>query len=220
MSSPERESTRASEGTVSDGALPPLPGEFLRYLDVLEKAYLAETDPIRGSGFAGGAERWRQEREPLLDAVESDGDLLDAGCANGYLVECLVGWARERGFRITPYGVDNGIRLIQRAQRRLPQWASHFYVGNAWDWEPPRRFRYVYTLHDCVPLSHLDRYIRRLANKFVAPSGRLILGAYGSRSRNFGPHDVRGALEKAGFRVAGSSHGGTPPIAAFAWIDV
>ncbi len=197
-----------------------LPGEFLRYLEVLEKAYLAERDPIRASGFAGGEERWRREREPLLDAVEADGDLLDVGCANGHLAECLVDWARERGQRLTPYGVDFGERLIALARQRLPQWASHFYVGNAWDWEPPRRYSYVFTLYDCVPRSHLSRYLQRLASEFVEPSGRLILGAYGSRSRGFGPFDVRAGLEQAGLPVAGSSRGGDPPIAAFAWTDV
>lgn len=197
-----------------------LPGEFLRHLEVLEQAYLAESNPIRASGFAGGAERWRREREPLLDAVDADGDLLDVGCANGHLAECLVDWAHERGHLITPYGVDYGERLIALARKRQPHRASHFYVGNAWDWEPPQRYRYVYTLYDCVPRSHLSRYLRRLANEFVQPSGRLILGAYGSRSRGFGPSDVRAALEQAGLRVAGSSTGGDPPIAAFAWTDV
>ena len=200
-----------------DDAAPALPGEFLRYLDVLENAYLSESDPIRGSGFAGGPERWRREREPLLDAVGGDGDLLDVGCANGYLLECLVEWARERGCELVPYGVDNGARLIERARTRLPHWASHFYVGNAWDWRPPRRFHYVYTLYDCVPQSHLDRYLRRLANDVVAPAGRLIVGAYGSRSRGHAPFDVRGGLERAGFRVDGESSGGEPPIALFAW---
>ena len=197
-----------------------LPGEFLRYLEVLENTYLAERDPIRASGFGGGAKRWRCEREPLLDAGEADGDLLDVGCANGHLAECLVDWARERGRRLTPYGVDYGERLIALAQQRLPQWASHFYVGNAWDWVPPRRYRYVYALYDCVPRSHLSRYLQRLAGEFVEPSGRLIVGAYGSRSRGFAPFDVRSGLEQAGLHVVGSSSGGNPPIASFAWTDV
>lgn len=44
-----------------------LPVEFIETLEALERSYLRETDPIRGSGFGGGAERWRSEREPLLD---------------------------------------------------------------------------------------------------------------------------------------------------------
>ena len=66
----------------------------MRRQRALEDAYLRSDDPIRQSGFGGGAERWRAERSPILEAVDGDGDLLDIGCANGYLAECLVEWAR------------------------------------------------------------------------------------------------------------------------------
>ncbi len=69
-----------------------LPRDFVRRIESLEEAYLRSDDPIRQSGFGGGAERWRAERGPILEAVEGDGDLLDIGCANGYLLECLVAW--------------------------------------------------------------------------------------------------------------------------------
>ncbi len=65
---------------------------FLQDLRALESAYLKEDDPIRQSGFRGGADRWRGERGPILNAIETDGDLLDIGCANGYLLECLLNW--------------------------------------------------------------------------------------------------------------------------------
>src|SRR5262245_59123546 len=128
-----------------------LSAAFLERLRALERSYLRETDPVRQSGFGGGHERWRVERELFLDALIEDGDLLDVGCANGFLLECLVAWAQERHLRLTPYGVDFGEALIDCAKRRLPQYASHFWVANAWDWVPPRTFRYVYTIHDCVP---------------------------------------------------------------------
>ena len=128
-----------------------LPAAFLRELEELEEAYLRNSDPIEQSGFYGGPERWRAEREPILDAVESDGDFLDAGCANGYLLECLVAWGRERGFSLIPYGLDQGARLIELARRLRPHLADHFFVGTAWDWSPPPRFRYAYTLLDHVP---------------------------------------------------------------------
>jgi hypothetical protein len=78
-------------------AIDTFPPEFIAHIRGLEAAYLRETDPIRQSGFAGGADRWRSEREPILCAVEGDGDLLDLGCANGFLSECLATWAGERG---------------------------------------------------------------------------------------------------------------------------
>jgi 2-polyprenyl-3-methyl-5-hydroxy-6-metoxy-1,4-benzoquinol methylase len=117
-----------------------LPAAFLDRLRALEGSYLRETDPVRQSGFGGGHERWRTERELVLDAVRGDGDFLDIGCANGYLLECLVTWGQERHVRLTPYGVDCGFQLIALAKQRLPQYASHFWVANAWEWTPPRRF--------------------------------------------------------------------------------
>jgi hypothetical protein len=64
-----------------------LPADFLRDLDALESSYLASSDPILQSGFGGGPERWRAERSPLLDAVNTNGTFLDVGCANGFLLE-------------------------------------------------------------------------------------------------------------------------------------
>ena len=74
-----------------------LPATFLSELRELEASYLQRSDPIEQSGFHGGAERWRAEREPILDAIMRDGELLDIGCANGFLLECLVEWGQERG---------------------------------------------------------------------------------------------------------------------------
>lgn len=196
-----------------------LPDGFLRGLAKLERSYLMEDDPIRQSGFGGGAERWRAEREPILDAVTSDGDFLDACCANGYLLECLVAWGRGRGRRLVPWGLDHGAGLVALARRRLAEFASDFFVGNAWEWEPPRRFRYVYTLLDCVPGDFRIEYVRRLLGRFVTPGGRLIVGDYGSRSRGRPPLDVTGVLRSAGLAVAGTSAGGSPAITAFAWAE-
>jgi hypothetical protein len=196
-----------------------LPEPFLKALRELQRAYLAASDPMRQSGFGGGPERWRAEREPILQAVEHDGDLLDVGCANGLLLESLRGWAQERGIALIPYGLDQGEQLIAMARARLPAFASHFFCGNGWTWQPPRRFRYVYTLYDCVPHAYLAAYIGRLLDLAVAPQGRLIVGAYGSRSRQLPPFPIAKYLATHGFAVAGSTAGGRPPITVFAWIE-
>jgi len=195
-----------------------LPSKFLQRLRELEASYLAEDDPIRQSGFGGGRARWRAEREPILEAVEEDGDFLDVGCANGYLLECLTKWAAERAITLIPYGLDCGARLVELARQRLPQFAENFFVGNAWGWQPPRQFRYVYSLYDCVPEDYLTEYVRRLLERAVAPGGRLIVGVYGSRSAGAPPFDVADFLRSAGFPVAGTATGGEPPIGAFAWV--
>jgi hypothetical protein len=196
-----------------------LPPDFVARARALEASYLRSGDPIRRSGFGGGAERWRAEREPVLEAIDGDGDLLDVGCANGYLLECLVAWGVERGLALTPFGVDIGPALIGEAKRRMPEYARHFWVGNGWDWRPPRRFRYVYTLYDNVPEDLLAPYAQRLLEYVVEPGGRLIVGAYGSRSRGTPPFDVAGFLEANGFAVSGRISAGEPPIVAFAWVD-
>jgi hypothetical protein len=135
------------------------------------------------------------------------------------LLESLSAWARERHIALTPYGVDQGAQLIALARARYPGFASHFFVGNAWSWQPPRSFLYVYTLYDVVPPGYLAAYIRRLLRHVVAPGGRLIVGAYGSRSRQRAPFPIGAFLSAHGFVVAGTTVGGYPPITAFAWLD-
>jgi SAM-dependent methyltransferase len=196
-----------------------LPAEFVAKLDEIERSCAGEEDPIRASGFGGGPERWRAEREPLLEAVYGDGDILDVGCANGYLLECLMQWGAERGLRLTPHGVDRSGALIERARRRHPSFADNFHLADAWKWKPPRRYRWVYAIYDCVPEDYLGAYVRRLLAEAVGDGGRLIMGAYGSRSRGLPPFDIGGFLESSGHPVAGRSHGGTPVITSFAWID-
>jgi len=196
-----------------------LPAEFLGELADLEAAYLRADDPIEQSGFHGGAQRWRAERGPILDALRMDGDLLDIGCANGYLLECLMVWGAERGLTLVPWGLDQGAGLIALVRTRLPAFADHFFVGNGWDWLPPRRFRYVYTLLDAVPAAYEGAYLRRLIDTIVAPGGRLIAGDYGSRSRRIAPRDVAGVLRAAGLTVSGEAAGGDPAITRFAWTD-
>lgn len=196
-----------------------LPQSFLQELKALEAAYLREDDPIRQSGFRGGAGRWWAERRPILDAIESDGDLLDIGCANGFLLRCLVKWGSERGLRLIPHGLDQGSKLIELAKARLPEYADNFHVGNAWDWRPRRKYRYVYMLYDCLPLNYLADGVCRLMEQVVAPRGRLIIGAYGSKSDSIPPFDIGEFLESAGFAVVGSTEGGVGPITKFAWLD-
>ncbi|MEX0763425.1 MAG: class I SAM-dependent methyltransferase [Dehalococcoidia bacterium] len=196
-----------------------LPDEFVWHIQSPEASYLSHSDPIRQSGFSGGPERWRAERGPILEAIDGDGDLLDVGCANGYLLECLLAWAEEQGRPLVPYGVDINPGIIEEARRRLPIFAHHFWVANAWEWMPPRQFTYVYALHDSVPATFLEEYVRRLLNRAVEPGGRLIVGAYGNRSRNEPPLPVADTLRDYGCKVTGSATGGEPPVTSFAWVD-
>ena len=210
----------AMGGAAGSAAGKELPPEFMRHIAALEPAYLLHGDPIRQSGFSGGAERWRAERSPILDAIDADGDLLDIGCANGYLLECLLRWGLEdKGLRLVPHGLDIGSNLIALARRRHPEHADNFHVGNAWDWRPARRYRYAYMLYDCLPLGYLAEGVGRLLAQVVEPGGRLIIGAYGSRSAGTAPFDIGGFLAAQGFTVAGHAEGGAPVVTKFCWLD-
>jgi len=87
------------------------------YFDVVRseiaRYYLADlSNPYQQSGRSNGAERWRETRHCILQAVHRDGDFLDVGCANGLLLESLIGWAAERGIARQFSAVAEGGRLI------------------------------------------------------------------------------------------------------------
>lgn len=199
---------------------PELPKSFLDDLRNLESAYQSHRDPAKQSGFHGGDERWKREREVILEGVDADGDFLDIGCANGYLVECLAEWAQEMGITLQPYGVDQGAGLIALAKKRYPHHASHFWVGNAWDWTPPKRFHYVYTMTDFVPEEFLKDYADRLIRLYVASGGILIVGDYRAASTTQPARDVSALLVELGFPVAGEAKCGEMPDSHVAWTRV
>ena len=191
---------------------------FIEEMQSLQGAYLASRDPIVQSGFSGGRECWVTERSPLVDAIDHDGDFLDVGCANGLLAKDVVAWSAEKGHVVVAYGVDIGPDLIERARRRFKGQTAIFEAVDAWDWDPMRTWDFVYSLLDLAPDHLACAWLGRLA-RWVTPGGRIIIGSYRSRSRAIRPADVSSTLEECGFVVTGSSTGGDPPIANFAWAD-
>jgi hypothetical protein len=112
----------SADGSWKEMTLLRLPNDYYQRLKALEDDYLSHDDPLRQSGFGGGSINWRNKRGIVLEAITGDGTFLDVGCANGYLLECLASWADEGGM-----------------------WADQFFVGDIWDWSPPRQFHYVST---------------------------------------------------------------------------
>jgi SAM-dependent methyltransferase len=192
--------------------------EFMSDMAALEAAYLLSENPVAQSGFHGGRARWREERSPLVEAIDQDGDFLDVGCANGLLASDVVAWAAERGYRIVPYGVDLGEKLIAFARERLQDHAANFAVADAWTWRPSWQWTFVYSLLDLSPDHLRCEWLWRLYG-WVEPGGRLIVGSYGSRSRNEPPVSVDEVIRQCGFGIAGSSTGGDGPSTRFAWVS-
>jgi SAM-dependent methyltransferase len=146
---------------------------------ILETAYLSNQEPWRQSGMSGPEERWVSLRKPVADCIDRPGSFLDIGCANGYLLECSLKWTSEQGIRIDPYGLDLSASLVEMARQRMPQFADHFFVGNAYFWKPSRRFDFVRTELVYVPAEHEKNYIKRLVQFYLEPDGKLLVANYG-----------------------------------------
>lgn len=187
--------------------------------DVLENAYTSHSEPWRGSGMSGPEERWVALRKPVADCIDRSGSFLDIGCANGYLLECLLQWTAERGLGIDPYGLELSARLLELAKERLPQYAGHFYLGNAFEWAPPRKFDFVRTELVYVPGPYERQFVERLLERCVAPGGMLLVANYSEGHPNPekgllpGSEPTRFLLERLaalGIQVAGYRDGYDP----------
>jgi SAM-dependent methyltransferase len=154
---------------------------FVANKTLLENAYTAETEPWKQSGFSGPYERWMACRKPIADCVAQPGNFLDIGCANGYLLECLLPWTAARGIEIQPYGLEISTKLADLAKQRLPKFASNIFIGNAWTFVPPLKFDFVRTELLYVPKFLREGFVRRLLELFVQPNGKLLVAEYRSR---------------------------------------
>ena len=145
-----------------------------------ESKYLNGTNARSQSGFGRDEVDWRRYREVVLAPVVTDGSFLDVGCANGLLMESAVAWSAERGHRLEPFGLEISPQLAALARRRLPCWQDRIFVGNALEWEPPRKFDYVRTELVYVPPTRRRDLVAHLLARVVEPGGRLIVVSYGS----------------------------------------
>lgn len=162
--------------------------------------YLADpSNPYQQSGRSSGAERWRETRQCIVQAVYRDGDFLDVGCANGLLLESLIEWAAERGVRLRPHGIDFVPELIELARRRLSQYAGSFEVANAFYWTPSRQFDFVRTNLEYVQPRDWPGFLARQFSG-VAEGGRLIVCHYREAEDAV---DVEALLSGLGYEVSG-----------------
>jgi SAM-dependent methyltransferase len=188
--------------------------------DMIVPAYLAGENPRAQSGHSGDAARWEAARRLLLDAVDADGSFLDVGCANGHLLECLHRWAAEEGVALEPYGLEISPELADLARERFPRWRGRIFVGNGLDWQPPRRFDFVRTNVDYVPVHRRPDFVRHLIADVVEHGGRLIVGVFNEETEHTA---LEAAVSSWGFTVAGRTerpHPDTRELVRRAfWID-
>ena len=165
---------------------------------ILDASYLSADTPWGGSGYSGTLDEWNDNHAHIVEAVEHDATFLDVGCANGFLLECMVDWCAARGITLEPYGVDVSDAIAERARERLPQWADRIWVGDALTWDPPRTFDVVHSLLDLVLPAQRRTFVDHLLT-FVAPGGRLVLSAYSP------VRSARAIVEALGFPIEGGA---------------
>lgn len=168
----------------------------------IARYYLADPlNPYQQSGRSSGAERWRETRQGIVRAVHRDGDFLDAGCANGLLLESLIEWAAECGVTIRPHGIDFVPELIELARRRLARYGGSFEVANAFYWAPSRQFDFVRTNLEYVQRCDWPEFIARQYSA-VDSGGRLIVCHYREPKDEV---DVEALLTGLGYDVRGQT---------------
>jgi SAM-dependent methyltransferase len=176
----------------------------------VEGTYLRATDAYGQSGFHGDARRWEALRRPVVAAVDRAGSFLDIGCANGLLLESALGWAREAGYRMTPFGLDRSAALVDLARERLGGCRGAIYLGDALSFEPPQRFDYVRTELVYVSRDARRAFVERIFTRFLTRGGRLIVASYGTRSGNPSAEPVGELLRSWDLRVLGEAEGVDP----------
>jgi SAM-dependent methyltransferase len=173
--------------------------------NILETAYTAATEPWQQSGVGLHtphiAHDWEVLRKPIAECVTASGAFLDIGCANGYLLECMLRWTADRGLSLIPYGLDFSKKLVALARQRLPSFADHIFLGNAWDWQPPRQFDYINITLYYVPDELRKTFVHRLLDRYVQPSGRLLIAEYLGRSTGMPTMRIDEELRSWGFRL-------------------
>ena len=188
--------------------------------EIITPAYLAAGTPWEQSGKGGDECRWAYARSLICDAIHRDGSFLDVGCANGFLMESVERWARVRGRRVEPSGLDISPELADLARGRLPRWAARIHTGNVLTWQPPHRFDFVRTGLEYVPPRRKRDLVQRLLDEFLVEGGRLIIGAYPGESG--GPDSQDQELSDWGLTVVGHTsrpHRDDRIVYRALWID-
>lgn len=176
-------------------------------------------------------EEWEEKRRFIADLIESDGTILDIGCAGGLFLKSIQEWC---GHNLEPYGIDIDEDYIAAAKKLFPLKKDNFAILDVkkieninklglpkdydyvfWNFLGPKRFK------DPNLLSTVEKIIK-LANK------RVIIGFYGNNDpdattaeRN-AEHELLGnRIEnfKKDFRVSGTLFNPTKFNQAVVWID-
>lgn len=188
---------------------------------LITPAYLAADNPYAQAGHGGDAASWEATRGFIAQALHRSGTFLDAGCANGLLMESVQRWGAARNLVIEPYGLDIVPELAELARRRLPDWADRIFVGNIRSWQPVRdRFDYVMLRPEYAPPERRADMVRHVIQAVLKPGGRLIffVGVEEADKRSIEAEVVAGGFTASG-RVEVPHQKDSRLVRRLFWID-
>ncbi|CAF4463153.1 unnamed protein product [Rotaria socialis] len=193
---------------------------------------------ITGCKSSGSYEDWKAKREFIATIFDSNGTILDIGCANGFFLRCLQAWSCHK---LVPYGIDVQAKLIDEAQLLFPSEKSHFIHLNVHDVHMlsecgfPTVFDYVFWNFATNWNIAEKKWRTTFHNVFLLARKRIILGFYGINSHLQGKspafdskewmedkqnvEDTATSFEKLGILFTGKKWNPTGWNHLVAWID-
>jgi SAM-dependent methyltransferase len=151
---------------------------------------------LTGSHYGSTFGQWCSARRFISKTLKGCGSILDVGCANGFLLRCILEWCN---YEITPYGIDIDRNLLEQARVLLDPYQEHLAELSLYNLDTlevvglPISFTYVYwNVWDNFWFDNdrqKDAALRAAAA--VSTGGRLIIGFY---DRN--PKDIELKIER------------------------
>jgi SAM-dependent methyltransferase len=190
-------------------------------------------DEIMEKNCSSGSsyKEWEDKRKFIAEAINSDGTILDIGCAGGFFLKSLQEWSDHK---LMPYGIDVEGDFIEEAKSLFSEQKDHFAKMDVKDIRElpsigfPGQYDFVYL---SLPGNIADTEWRDLLKNVIMPMAtkRLVIGFYGE---NRFPFDSDGwkkererikervkEFEDADIGITGSAFNPTKFNQAIAWID-
>lgn len=156
---------------------------------------------ISEANSGGDYDHWKSIRHFITEAIHKNGTFLDVGCANGFLMRCLLDWSEHA---VTPFGIDNRPDAITLAKKLLPDHADNFQcmsgddLNNHETLNLPRRYDFVYRNYwrrgDVDSAEHINDIVADLL-EHIHSDGRLILGVYWGSSHSEDSEEYKNSLK-------------------------
>lgn len=167
----------------------------LTYKEIVENEDLARM-LVEGSCVKSGHPMWAWEgaRKFIASQITEDGDILDIGCANGFLLRCLQEWS---GKKLNPYGVDHEEKYLADAKKLFKeqdQFVKALFadIQSNYPANFPNEFKYIYWgvwVNYKVTKEDFDFLFKHLT-----ADGKLILGFYPDSGGD--PVDLIGNIQR------------------------